>query len=331
MDDEPMVSAADARAARALERRATLLLVLLAALALGSVLYVLYARGAFEPTQRLVLVADDAEGVTVGMDVTFAGFAIGRVRRVELAADGTVRILVDVPLADARWLRTSSVFTMARGLVGGTVIKAYSGILSDPPLPDGAERRVLAGDASGDIPMLIGAAHELLTNLTRLTSPDAALAATLANLQRSSGRLDAQLAGPRGAMGALLGDDAARVTAVLGRTQQLLARLDGLVQRSDAVVARADDKLLGERGLVGDTQATLRELQQLLGGARASLRKVDALLVDAQAVAANARVASVDLGALRAEVDATLRKVEQLVGDLERRWPFKREPELKLP
>ena len=31
-------------------------------------------RGAFEPTQRLVLIADDSEGVSVGMDMTFSAF-----------------------------------------------------------------------------------------------------------------------------------------------------------------------------------------------------------------------------------------------------------------
>ena len=313
------------------ERRATALLLLLAALVLASVLYVLYARGAFEPTQRLVLMAEDSEGVVVGMDLTFSGFPIGRVRRTELAADGNVRILVDVPRKAPHWLRTSSVFTMTRGLVGGTAIRAYSGILTDPPLPDGAERPVLAGDASAEIPRLMSAARDLLANLGRLTADESALSTTLANLQRATGRLDEQLAGKRGALGALLGDDAPQVAATLARTQQLLTRLDGLVQRTDGVVARADGKLLGDKGLVDDAQAAVRQLNQLLAEARTSLQKVDGLLQDAQAVAANARVASADLGALRAEVDASLRKVEQLVNDLERRWPFKRDPELKLP
>ena len=44
-----------------------LLLALMAVLVVGSGLYLLYARGAFEPTQRLVLVADDSEGVVVGV------------------------------------------------------------------------------------------------------------------------------------------------------------------------------------------------------------------------------------------------------------------------
>ena len=55
-----------------LELKAALLLVLMALLVTGAVLYVLYARGVFEATQRLVLIAEDSEGVVVGMDLTFA-------------------------------------------------------------------------------------------------------------------------------------------------------------------------------------------------------------------------------------------------------------------
>lgn len=325
--EPPPVAAVDP----ALERRASVLLVLLATLVLASVLYILYARGSFEPTQRLVLLADDSEGVSVGMDMTFSGFPIGRVRRIELAEDGSVRILVDVPRKDAHWLRTSSVFTMSRGLVGGTAIKAYSGDLSDPPLPDGAQRSVLAGDATAEIPQMMTEARELLAHLGRLTAPDSALSGTLTNLQRTSGRLDAQLAGRHGALEALLGEDAPQVAATLARTQQLLARLDALAQRADRVMVRADERLLGDKGLAADAQQAVRQLDALLSDARSSLRKVDGLLSDAQAVAEQARVASADLGALRAEVDASLRKVEQLVNELNRRWPFKREPELKLP
>ena len=113
-----------------LEAKAAALLLLMALLLLGAIGYVLYARGAFEPTQRLVLVADDSEGVVVGMDLTFSGFPIGRVRRIELGGDGSARILIDVPQADAHWLRSSSVFTLVRGLVGNTNLRAYSGVLT---------------------------------------------------------------------------------------------------------------------------------------------------------------------------------------------------------
>ncbi len=323
--------ALDLHADRGLERRAAALLVLLALLVLAAVAYLLYARGAFEPTQRLLLVADDSEGVQVGMDITFSGFPIGRVRRIELAADGSARIVVDVPTRDARWLRTSSVFTMTRSLVGGVAIRAYSGILTDPPLDDGAERKLLVGDAAAEIPRIMGEVRTLVANLTALTAADSALAATLGNIDKTTGQLQQRISGKQGALELLLGADAPKLIVTLERSNALLARLDGLTQRADGVLARADDKLLGEQGLVGDGQAALRQLNQLLVDARQSLARVDSVLKEAEGVARNAREASTDLGALRAEAEASLRKVEQLVNDINRRWPFKRDTEIKLP
>ncbi len=309
-----------------LELKAAALLLFTLALIVGSGLYLLYARGAFEPTQTLVLTADDSEGVVVGMDMTFSGFPIGRVRRIELAETGNVRILVDVPRKDAHWLRESSVFTLVRGLVGGTNIRAYSGILTDPALADGAVRPVLRGDATAEIPQLMSSARELLGNLNTLTAQDAALGSSLANVRSLTERLN----GPGGMLGVLMGNeaDAKKMVSTLERTNALLARLDGMA-------ARADKQVFGSNGskdaLVPEVRATVAQLNGLLADTRDSLQKVDAVLVEAQAVGANAREATTDLGALRAEVESNLRKVETLVNEINRKWPFARDTELKLP
>jgi phospholipid/cholesterol/gamma-HCH transport system substrate-binding protein len=55
------------------------------------------------------------------------------------------------------------------------------------------------------------------------------------------------------------------------------------------------------------------------------------LLVEAQGIASNTREATTDLGALRSDVDASLRKVDALINDLNRKWPFARDTEIKLP
>jgi phospholipid/cholesterol/gamma-HCH transport system substrate-binding protein len=308
--------------AQALERKALLLLVFMLALVLGSAAYVLFARGAFERTQQLVLVADDSEGVVVGMDMTFSGFPIGRVSRIELAPDGKARIVVEVPLKQAAWLRQSSVFTLVRGLVGNTNIRAYSGMLSDPPLPDGAVREVLRGDATADIPRLIAAARELVESVHTLVGTEGALGASLVNVQQ----LTDKLKGPTGALGVLLGNDAEakKLLLTLEKTNSLLARLDGLAVKTDAQVFGAD-------GVMPQTRATVVQLNALLGEARSSLQRVDAVLIEAQAVGANARVATADLGTLRAEVESSLSKVESLVNDINRKWPFARDTEVKLP
>lgn len=309
--------------------KATLLLVLLAALVAGSVLYLLYARGAFEATQQLVLVADDSEGVSVGMDLTFSGFPIGRVRRIELGDDGKAHILIDVSKKDAHWLRTSSVFTLVRGLVGATNIRAFTGIATDPPLPDGAVRTVLRGDSSEEIPKLVAQARDLVANLSALTAADSALRASLANLQATTERLN----GPQGALGLLFGNerDAKKVVTALERTNAVLSRADALATKIDAMAGKADAQLFGERGVVGESRETVVQLRALLGDARGTLQRVDKLLEDAQAIAGNARVATTDLGALRAEVDASLRKVQHLVDEINRKWPFARDTELRLP
>ena len=121
------------------------------------------------------------------MDMTFSASPIGRVRRIELAPDGAARIVIDVPVRDAKWLRESSVFTLSRSLVGGAALKAYSGVLSDPPLADGAERRA-GGDATAELPRPVSDARELIGNLTRLTAADSPLAASPGNVQTITGR-----------------------------------------------------------------------------------------------------------------------------------------------
>ena len=310
------------RPVRHLEFKAALLLAFTALLIAGAMLYLLYARGVFEATQRLVLVTDDAEGVVVGMDMTFSGFPIGRVRKVELAEAGNVHIVVDVPTQDAHWLRTSSVFTLVRGLVGGTAIKAYTGVPADPPLPDGAQRPALRGDATAELPQVLSAAKEVLTNAAAITAQEGELRATLANLREVSERLK----GPRGLLGATFGNDAdaRKLVAALDRANSLLAHLD-------AMSAKADTQVFGPEGVMQETRATIAQLNQLLADTRTSLKKVDALLVEAQGIGANVRGATNDLPRLRADVDANLHKIEGMIDQLNRKWPFARETEVKVP
>ena len=305
-----------------LEFRVAALLLLMLLLVSGSVVYVMYARGVFEPTQQLVLLADDSEGVKVGMDLTFSGFPIGRVRRIELDPDGNAQIVIDVRQKDAHWLRESSVFTLVRGILGNTSIRAYSGILTDPPLPDGAVRKVRVGDATAEIPRLVSAARDLVQSLSALTGPDAPLSASLANVQAATEKLKGQT----GALGVLFGNDtdARKLVAALDRTNALLARVDD-------IAAHADTQVFGTDGAVSQSRAAIAQLDAALGDARATLKKLDAVLQEAQGVASNVRGATTDLDALRAEVEVSLRKVEYLVDEVNRKWPFARDTEMKLP
>ena len=312
-----------------LELKAVLLLGFMLALIVSAALYVMYARGLFESTQKLVLVSEDSEGVVVGMNMTFSGFPIGRVRRIELAEDGKARILVDVASKDAHWLRQSSVFTVVRGLVGGTNIRAYTGVLTDKPLEDGAVRTVLQGDAGAEVPKLIAAAKDLLESVSTLVSKQGALGASFGNLQT----LTAKINSPGGALTVLLGGEAEakKLITTLDRTNALLMTVDRLAAKVDGLAAKADTQVFGNKGVLPETRATVVQLNALLSDARNSLKKVDAVLVEVQAVGANVKEGTSDLSVLRGEVESSLRKVDGLVNEINRKWPFARDAEVKLP
>ncbi|HCN90241.1 MAG TPA: mammalian cell entry protein [Oxalobacteraceae bacterium] len=305
-----------------LEFKAAMLLLLMVLLICGTAIYLMYARGAFDVTQKLVLLADDSEGVVVGMDVTFSGFPIGRIRRIELSKEGKARMIVDVSQQDAHWLRRSSIFTLERGLVGNARIRAFSGIPTDPPLEDGATRTLLVGDVGAEIPRLVASAKELIQNLSALTATDSSLDTSLRNVKTVTAKLN----GPNGMLGALVGNekDAQKMIATLDRANALLTSLDGLA-------AKADSRVFGPRGVMNDAQAAIVQMSGLLNDVRSSLKKVDAVLVETQAVGANLKEVTTDLGPLRADVESNLRKVEQLVNEINRKWPFARDTELKLP
>jgi phospholipid/cholesterol/gamma-HCH transport system substrate-binding protein len=278
-----------------LQLKARFLMLFMVLLVVSSGVYVLYARGWFEETRHLVLVAEDSEGVIVGMDMTFSGFPIGRVQRIALGPDGKAHIVVEISAKDAHWLRTSSVFTLVRSVVGGTNLRAYSGMPTDPPLPDNAERSVLQGDVGAELPKVIASTRELLDNLAALT-----------------GRVN-------------------EPTGTLDKANQLLAQ-------ANTLAAKADTQVFGKQGVLPETRATVVQLKSLLMEARTSLQKVDLVLHNAQKVSAdaatitdNAAKASADLGALRADVDASLRNVQGLVDDINRKWPFARDREITLP
>jgi len=314
---------------RALGVKVGMLLAATILIAGGFVLYVLFARGTFEHTQRLYLIAGDVEGVAIGMNITFSGFSVGRVRRISLGADGKAKIEIDVREDDAKWLRTSSVFTLERGLVGGAKIRVYSGNLQDPPLPDGAERPVLRGDTSEEMPQLVATARGILENVERMTSSGGAVQATFANLQKLSERMS----GPNGMLGALVGSDeqVAKVIGTVERANGLLASLERTTSRLDSLLANADRRVLGDGGVVDEARKAVTQAEALIGDVRGSMKKLDALLADAQSVGASAKSATADLAQLRGEVDENMRKISRLVDEMNRKWPFQRETGITLP
>ena len=295
----------------------------------GFVAYVLYARGVFEQVQRVYLIADNAEGVRVGQDLTFAGFPIGTVRRIRLRDDGKVRISVRVPVDEAHWLRESSVFVLDVPVVGAAKLRVFSSNLKDPQLPDRAERAVLRGDTAQEIPQLVASVRNILANMEQITDSGSNLQESI----KSTRTIIDRMAGKYGVLGGVLGgdDNAKKIIESIDRANRLMASLNGVALKMDTVLTKTDKQVLGPGGVIDETQKAVTQVNGILGEVRASLKRVDGILADAQAVAKNTKAATADLGTLRAEVEASLRRVSSLIDEINRKWPFERDTKLKLP
>ncbi|OYY92709.1 MAG: hypothetical protein B7Y41_15010 [Hydrogenophilales bacterium 28-61-23] len=319
-----------------LELKVGVLLVSTVLLITGFVVYSLYARGAFHSTQSLTLIAPEAEGVSIGMPMTFSGFPIGEVKRMELGEDGKVRLEIAIPTEDARWLRESSVFTLEKSLVGGAKIKAHTANLSDKPLAAGAARTLLTGDAAQEIPVLIQQVKDILKNVADMTGKDSHINHTLANVEN----VTARMTGEYGVLEGVLGDreKARHVVAALEKANALLTNLNGVSLKVDGVLAKTDSRVFGPEGVIDQAQLSITKINGILGDVRESLKKADALLANAQTASAdlpkitgNVREATADMTQLRTEIDESARKVNHLINEINKKWPFARDVEIKTP
>jgi phospholipid/cholesterol/gamma-HCH transport system substrate-binding protein len=312
-----------------LELKIGLLLALTALLVVAFVGYTLYARGAFQTTQSLVLTAPEAEGVSIGQSLTFSGFPLGEVKRLGLTPDGQVRIEVAIARDDAKWLRTSSVFSLEKSFVGGAKIKVVSPNLNDPQLPDGATRPLVTGDVSQEIPVLIARVKAILDNVQAMTDKDAPINKTLTHVETVTGRM----AGDYGVLGGVMGspDKAQQVVGALEKANSLLNNLNGVSLKVDGMLAKADRQVFDKNGTLDQANQAVAKLNSVLGDVRESLKKADSILANVDGISANVKDATTDLGQLRADVDDSLRKVNHLINEINRKWPFARDVEIKAP
>jgi hypothetical protein len=133
---------ATTRPIRHLELKAALLLVFTALLIGGSVL-ACCTHAACSRRADAGVVADDSEGVVVGTRHDLLGLSDRPCEACRLAETGTVHIIIDVAKRTPTGCAPRASFTLVRGLVGGTNIRAFSGIHR----PAAAGRRSAAGAA----------------------------------------------------------------------------------------------------------------------------------------------------------------------------------------
>ncbi len=293
------------------------------------VLYILHARGFFEDTYRLQLAASTADGVAPGVPLVFSGIEIGRVSTLGLNDNGGIVIHAELLARNAKWLKENSTFTLDKPIVGGAKIRIDSPDLKAPALPENSTMLLLTSDVTKEIPILVERVKAILANVEHLTRKDGEVNGTLTNLETMTGRMT----GEYGMLEAILGspEKARSVTDSLDKTRALITKLDGLALKMDGMAGKADTWLFAPDGVALQTREALVQIKLMLADAQSSLKKADALMTNAVAISADVKEGTQDIAALRAEIDDAVRKANALVNEINKKWPFARDPEVKLP
>ena len=284
--------------------------------------YLLYARGYFEHTYRLQLAAASADGVAPGVPLVFSGIVIGSVTSLGLNDGGGIVIQLELPARQAKWLKQDSVYTLDKPLLGSPKISVDSGNLGGATLPENSTMLLLTPDINKEIPVLIGQVKAILANVEHLTRQDGDVNATLANLKTVTGRMT----GEYGMLESVLGspEKARAVNDSLDHTRALIVKLDGLATKTD-------QWLYAQNGVADGTREALAQIRLMLNDAQSSLKKADALMTNAVAISADVKAGTQDIATLRAEIDDAVRKASTLINEINNKWPFAHDPEVKLP
>ncbi len=284
--------------------------------------YLLHARGFFEDTYRLQLAASSADGVAPGVPLVFSGIEIGTVSSLGLNENGGIIIRAKLLARNAKWLKENSTFTLDKPLVGSAKIRIDSPDLGAPALPDNSTMLLLTSDISKELPGLVEQVKTLLGNLEHLTRKDGEINATLVNVAAVTGRMT----GEYGMLESVLGspEKARAVTDSLDKTRALISKLDGMALKTDRW-------LYGSGGIADQANGSMAQVRLMLTDAQSSLKKADALMANAVAISADVKEGTQDIAKLRAEIDDAVRKTNSLVNEINKMWPFARDPEVKLP
>ncbi|MBU4500485.1 MAG: ABC transporter substrate-binding protein [Gammaproteobacteria bacterium] len=296
----------------------------LATLLLGAAFltYLLYARGYFENTYRLQLAAASADGVVPGVPLVFSGIEIGNVTSLGFNDGGGIVIQLELPERHAKWLKQDSIYTLDKPLIGSVKISVDSGDLAGAALQENSTMLLLTPDINKEIPVLIAQVKAILANVEHLTRKEGDVNATLANLKTVTGRMT----GEYGMLESILGspEKARAVTDSLDKTRALMIKLDGLA-------GKMDQWLFAQDGVADSTRESLAQIRLMLNDAQSSLKKADEMMTNAVAISADVKAGTQDIAALRAEIDDAVRKANALVNEINKMWPFARDPEVKLP
>jgi phospholipid/cholesterol/gamma-HCH transport system substrate-binding protein len=251
------------------------------------------------------------------MPVVFSGFKIGKVEALELNDEGILLIKIRIPEQHAKWVRADSKFSLYKPLIGSARLIITTDNLNSPPLPLKTVPEIVMVN---DINETIKRVQPTLDKIDKV----------VANIER----VTASLADPQGDVNKIL-RHSERLTENLAKKDTLLEMAVGSKESVQSVneslkkvrdiLVKADDQMYGKDGVLPLVRTILKDVI-------IKLQKMNAAVDNVVKISADTAESTKDLKVLRTEIDTTVNTIGNMVKEIDKKIPFKKQPEvIKLP
>ena len=292
--------------------------------------YVTYKKGFFAKVYTFTLSSKSGEDLTEGMPVVFSGFKIGTVHALELSDDGSVIIKIKIPERHAKWIRMDSTFIVNKPLIGSARIVVVTDNLQSAVLsPKKAAEVVNVSDINEAIKKLqplLEKVDKIAGNIETMTKNIADPKGSVHKILKNTENLTANLAQKKSFLEMAISDRESidAIHAALKKTRDITTQVEAILQRVDKMAGKTDDMVYGEEGAL---PTVIKALKDVL----AKLEKLNTTIDNINKISNEAADSAGDLKVLREQIDAAVTSLDNLATELEKKIPFKKAPEIKLP
>ncbi len=295
------------------EFKVGLFVVLTSLLIITSIAYLAYSKGFFTKEYIYTLSSKSGEDLTEGVPVVFSGFKIGKVEALELNDEGILLIKIRIPEQHVKWIRSDSKFSLYKPLIGSARLIVTTENLNSPPLSLTAIPEMTM---VSDINETIKRVQPTLDKVDKVVAHIESITANLADPQgdvnrilRHSERLTENLA-----------KKDTLLEMALGSKEGVQSVNESLKKVRDILV-KADDQMYGQDGVLPLVRTILKDVI-------VKLQKMNAAVDNVVKISADTAESTKDLKVLRTEIDTTVNSIGNLVNEIDKKIPFKKQPEV---
>jgi len=300
------------------------------------VLGFLLTQDVFTRKVKVVFLASSGEGLSKSMPVMYSGFQLTRVHKIELRDDGMVELRANIPERYNKWIKSDSVAKIqAQGVIGANAIVFSGGTYANPDIENGhvynLKREKAITDLLVKVEPMIEDVKSILENVNNVTTSISNKRPKIESLLDGVGAVGSDLTNKEGSVGYLVRSDylkneiasiVEKVKVIETNLQKITTAVNARVDETKPVIQNFDKGLISIKKGTDKIGALAENIDKTVDTIQPALNNTNKITADVAETTEN-------LADLREQTDEILNTTNRILLNLEDKWPFNADGEMK--